>query len=155
MTALGLRVGLALALAGWPAAAQVAFENAWLRAPAPGQPVTGGYCDIANAASTQATIVAFRDADCRGDDCAIRVEMHETIQHEGMVRMRPIPRLVIAGNGTLSLAPGGKHLMVFGLASEAREARLRAVFADGAEQVVRFVVRPLGYSGGAPSGLEE
>ena len=155
MTALRLRVGLALAALAWPASAQVAFQNAWLRAPAPGQAVAAGYCDIANAASTQATIVAFRDADCQGDDCALRVEMHETIQQDGMARMRPLAQLVIAGNGRLSLTPGGKHLMVFGLASEAREARLRAVFADGAEQVVRFVVRPLGYSGGAPSGLEE
>lgn len=147
-TARVLRIGAVLAaVAAFDAAAEVSFQNAWLRAPPPGQTVVAGYCDIANAAPAQATIVGFRDANCHGDDCAIRVEMHETIEQDGMVRMRPLRQLVIAGQGALSLAPGGKHLMVFGLESEAREAHLRVTFANGAEQVVRFVVRPLSYSG--------
>lgn len=145
---------LAAAAACCSAAAQVSFQNAWLRAPAPGQAAVAGYCEIANAAAVPATIVGFEDAAChrsggngRDSGCAIAVEMHETTEQGGMVRMRPLPQLVVAAKGTLSLAPGGKHLMVFGLAGDARQAHLRVVFADGAEQVVRFVVRPLGHGG--------
>ena len=147
-------VALAATAACGAAAAQVSFQNAWLRAPAPGQAATAGYCEIANTAAAPATIVGFEDASCRGSNgngrnsgCAITVEMHETTEQDGMVRMRPLPQLVVPAKGALSLAPGGKHLMVFGLASDARQARLRVVFADGAEQVVRFVVRPLGHGG--------
>lgn len=140
-------MALAAAAACCAAAAQVSFQDAWLRAPAPGQAATAGYCEIANTTAAPATIVGFEDASCRGSDCAITVEMHETTEQDGMVRMRPLPQLVVPAKGALSLAPGGKHLMVFGLASDASQARLRVVFADGAEQVVRFVVRPLGHGG--------
>ena len=132
-------------VAALPAAAQVTFENAWIRAAAPGQGVVAGYCDIANAGEAPATVVAFRDADCEGGDCPIRVEMHETIERDGMVGMRPLPQLVVGARSTLPLAPGGKHLMVFGLDGGAEHARLRAVFADGSDKVVRFAVRPIGH----------
>ena len=132
-------------VAALPAAAQVTFKNAWIRAAAPGQAVVAGYCDIANAGEAPATVVAFRDADCEGGGCPIRVEMHETIERNGMVGMRPLPQLVIGAGSTLSLAPGGKHLMVFGLGRGAEHARLRAVFADGSEEVVRFAVRRIGH----------
>ena len=125
-------------------AAQVTFKNAWIRAAAPGQGVVAGYCDIANAGEAPATVVAFRDADCEGGGCPIRVEMHETVERDGMVGMRPLPQLVVGAGSTLSLEPGGKHLMVFGLDGGAEHARLRAVFADGSDAVVRFAVRPIG-----------
>lgn len=127
-----------------PAAAEVTFENAWIRAAAPGQAAVAGYCDIANGGTAPATVVAFRDADCDGGSCPLRVEMHETVERDGMVGMRSVPQLVVAAGSTLSLAPGGKHLMVFGLEDGAGHARLRAVFDDGNEAVVRFVVRPIG-----------
>ena len=132
-------------VAASPATAQVTFENAWIRAAAPGQAVVAGYCDIANAGEAPATVVAFRDADCEGGGCPIRVEMHETIERDGMVGMRPLPQLVVGAGSTLSLAPGGKHLMVFGLDGGVEHARLRAVFADGSDTVVRFAVRPIGH----------
>ena len=132
-------------VAASPATAQVTFENAWIRAAAPGQAVVAGYCDIANAGEAPATVVAFRDADCEGGGCPIRVEMHETIERDGMVGMRPLPQLVVGAGNTLSLAPGGKHLMVFGLDGGTEHARLRAVFADGSDTVVRFAVRPIGH----------
>lgn len=128
-----------------PAAAEVTFENAWIRAAAPGQAAVAGYCDIANGGAEPATVVAFRDADCDGGGCPLRVEMHETVERDGMVGMRALPELVVGAGSTLSLAPGGKHLMVFGLDGSAAEARLRAVFDDGNEAVVRFVVRPIGH----------
>lgn len=132
-------------VAAMPAAAEVTFENAWIRAAAPGQAAVAGYCDIANGGTAPATVVAFRDADCDGGSCPLRVEMHETVERDGMVRMRPLPQLVVDAGSTLSLAPGGKHLMVFGLDGGVAEARLRAVFDDGNEAVVRFVVRPIGH----------
>lgn len=128
-----------------PAAAEVTFENAWIRAAAPGQAAVAGYCDIANGGAEPATVIAFRDADCDGGGCPLRVEMHETVERDGMVGMRALPELVVGAGSTLSLAPGGKHLMVFGLDGGAAEARLRAVFDDGNEAVVRFVVRPIGH----------
>lgn len=132
---------LALAL---PAAAEVTFERAWVRAPLPGQSATAGYCDIANRGEGKVAIVAFLHKAAP----SVRVELHETTDRDGVARMRPLPSLTVAAGATLSLAPGGKHLMLFGMAPEAAEITLTAVFADETEQAVTFDVRPL--RAGAP-----
>ncbi len=128
-------------------AAHLIFENAWIRAPAPGQTIAAGYCDIINDGSEAAVIVGFTGPR--------RVEMHETTDEHGMVRMRPLQRLTVAAGATVSLAPGGKHLMLFDFNPGAGAApmawgngdpqvTLWAVFDDGERLPVVFKVRPLG-----------
>ena len=80
----------------------------------PGQSVAAGYCDIVNQGDQAVSIVRFAGP--------VRVEMHETTHQGGMARMRPLARLPIAANATLSLQPGGKHLMLFGLDAALGEA---------------------------------
>ena len=122
-----------LALATLPALGEVTFKNAWIRSPLPGQSVAAGYCDIANNGSRTVAIVGFSGA--------VRVEMHETIDDDGMVRMRPLKSLAIAPKTTVSLVPGGKHLMLFDLNSNLEQVTLKAVFADHSERAVTFAVR--------------
>ena len=133
-----------LALVTSPALGEVTFENAWIRSPLPGQSVTAGYCDIVNRGSRAVAIVGF-SGSVSG---TVRVEMHETTDHDGMVRMRPLKSLTIAPNTTVSLVPGGKHLMLFGLHGKAEQVTLAAVFADQSELAVTFSIVPL-RSGGA------
>ena len=114
--------------------AGVAFENAWIRAPAPGATVAAGYCDIVNGGTEDIVIVGFAGAE--------RVEMHETIEQEGRMGMRPLPRLAVAAGSTVALAPGGKHLMVFGLDGGKDRTTLQARFEDGRIREVTFAVRP-------------
>lgn len=114
----------------------VVFENAWIRAPLPGQEVTAGYCDIVNRGPEAVSIVGFAGP--------LRVEMHETTHRDGMARMRVLPRLSLAANAKLSLQPGGKHLMLFGLDATLPQMALRAVFANGEEMRVVFKVRSPG-----------
>ena len=139
MLRLALAAGLAVLVPFvWAdtAAARVVFDNAWIRAPAPGQTVAAGYCDIANNGSQPAVITAFT--------ASFPVEMHETAERDGMMRMRPLARLTVPSAATVSLAPGGKHLMLFGFDGEVpAELTLHAVFADGGKQAVTFIVRPL------------
>ena len=133
-----------LAAASASHATPVTFENAWVRAPVPGQTVAAGYCDIVNQSDQAVSIVRFAGP--------VRVEMHETTHQDGMARMRPLARLPIAANATLSLQPGGKHLMLFGLdaalGDAAGQITLRALFANGEEISVVFAVRAFG--GGPP-----
>jgi copper(I)-binding protein len=46
---------------------------------------------------------------------AAKVEMHETMASGAMSTMRPIERIDLAGGGEIRFAPGGRHLMLFGL----------------------------------------
>lgn len=139
--------GALLAACGEPAgngaqAQGVVFENAWIRAPIGTQTVAAGYCDIANHAVRAAVVTGFGVADHASP---LRIEIHETTQTqraEGHVaRMRPLAKLAIPAGGTLSLRPGGKHLMLFGMDGRMDAVDVRAAFADGSEQTVRFAVR--------------
>lgn len=113
------------------------FENAWIRPPVGGQTIAAGYCDIVNDSEDDMVLTEF--ADAAGER---RIEIHETTEQDGMVRMRPLSQLTVAAGETLSLRPGGKHLMLFGMDSEVQALDVQARFADGAERVVRFQVRP-------------
>ena len=44
-----------------------------------------------------------------------RVEIHETVMEDGIARMQQIEALRIAPGETVSLEPGGKHVMFMGL----------------------------------------
>ena len=135
----GLAVLAALAFAhSWAETSQVVIENAWIRAPVAGQTVTAGYCDIRNDGDEPVTIVGFTGP--------VRVEMHETRTEDGMARMRPLRQLRVAAKSTASLAPGGRHLMLFGVdaehtAGEANALTLRMRLASGDELSAQFRVR--------------
>ena len=135
MTACRCLLAVCLALGALPALAEVMFGDAWIRAPLPGQSVTAGYCDIVNGGSQPVVVVGFSGS--------VRVEMHETIDDGAMVRMQPLKSLTIAPKSTVSLAPGGKHLMLFGLDPTLERVTLTAVFADQNELPIIFTVRPL------------
>ena len=120
------------------APAGVVFQDAWIRAPIGSQTVTAGYCDISN--HTQAEVVVTGLSDPTG---ARRIEMHETVQDDGRAKMRLLPQLTIPPGQTLSLRPGGKHLMLFDMDAKAGVLDLAAKFNDGSTQPVRFQIRPL------------
>lgn len=42
-----------------------------------------------------------------------RVEMHETVETNGMSSMRPVARIAIDEGKPISFSPGGRHLMLF------------------------------------------
>lgn len=51
---------------------------------------------------------------------AQRVEIHEMAMDHGVMRMRKKENLVIPAHGQVKLAPGGLHLMLFGLADDVK-----------------------------------
>jgi copper(I)-binding protein len=47
-----------------------------------------------------------------------RVEMHETMNMDGMSEMRPLDRIAVRDGETLHFAPGGRHLMLFDISRD-------------------------------------
>lgn len=137
-TALASMIGSVLCGAALAAQADaVAFRDAWYRAPLPGASVTAAYCQLENRGDHTATLVRFAAAT---DD--LKVEMHETLRTEDdngmeMVRMRHLPEITLSPGATVTLAPGGRHLMIFN-APRARNLTLQATFADGSAADVVF-----------------
>ncbi len=118
-------------------AAALAVANGHVRDTLPGQTVTAAYCDISNGTSEDAVLVAV------GTPVASSVELHETRNEAGMVRMRRLDRIVVPAGSTVRLRPGGMHLMLFD-ADTAGIHEAAFVFEFGGGQTTRgaFEIRP-------------
>ena len=85
----------------------VRVANGWVRAPVAGQKVAAAYLDLTS--TRNAVLVGA------GSAVAARVELHETTNEGGVMRMRPLPRLELPAGQTVKLAPSGAHIMLFEL----------------------------------------
>src|SRR5512134_2007188 len=96
-------LGLALAVLTTPASAvraadapapggHVTAQDAWLRATPPGAPVAAGYLTL---------VGGERPARLVGASCerARRVEVHATLEQDGMLSMRPVDGVDIPARG--------------------------------------------------------
>ena len=85
------------------------LQDAWVRALPPTQSNTAAYVTVTNTAGTAVTITGG------SVDFANTVEIHTTREIDGYMRMEQLPGLTVAPGATVSLAPGGTHLMLLEL----------------------------------------
>jgi copper(I)-binding protein len=97
-----LLLSLLLTTPTW--AAGVKVENAWIREPAPGQTVVGGFMDITS--DRDASLIKVTSP------VAGMVELHEMKMQGDVMQMRPVEKIDLPKGKTVKLAPGGLHLMV-------------------------------------------
>lgn len=94
-----------LALPAW--AANVSVSDAWARATMPGQKVSGAYMQLRS------------DADARlvgaSSPGVPRVEVHEMSMDGDVMRMREVKAIDLPQGKTVSLEPGGFHIMLMNL----------------------------------------
>jgi copper(I)-binding protein len=107
-----------------------------------------GYMTLRNLGKADDALVAASSPLAR------KVEIHQSMASGSMASMRPVARLAIRAGGTVTLGPGGYHLMFIGLArplkpGDALPATL--TFASGAHLAVRFQVG----AGAAPAAVEQ
>ncbi len=106
-TALTLAIGL---LTWWmPAAAgDIDIRQPWARASAGAGKTAAAYVTIVNGGAADALIGAATPV-------AARAALHGHQMDGDMMKMRPIDRVALAPGATVILAPGGIHIMMFGL----------------------------------------
>lgn len=88
----------------------VEITGAWVRALPPTSKNTAAYMMITNESGSAQAVVSARSS------IAGKVEVHTTRTVEGLVRMQKLPGLAVADGESVSLTPGGMHLMLFDLA---------------------------------------
>jgi copper(I)-binding protein len=98
-------LGIVAAQTAW--AGQVTVTNAWVRATAPGQEVAGAFMDIQSDAN--ARLVSA------GSTVIPRVEVHEMKMDGDVMRMREVKSIKLPKGETVSLKPGGYHIMLMNL----------------------------------------
>ncbi|WP_051278342.1 copper chaperone PCu(A)C [Solimonas flava] len=122
------------------AAGPVSVISPWLRATPPGASVAGGYATFRNDGDVPRRVVSVSVEPALAASAAIHSMSHEG----GMMRMREVDGLDLPAHGSVSLAPGGLHLMLMGLKqplAAGQSQRLQFVLDDGTRLSVDFPVR--------------
>ncbi len=99
---------LALAACGNGGAAEPDVVDAWARPGDPGDN-SAAYMNISNDSDDDITLIAA------SSDVARMVEIHESQMEDGTMRMEEVPEIVIESGETVSLEPGGFHVMMMNL----------------------------------------
>jgi copper(I)-binding protein len=95
----------AAALPAW--AANVSVSDAWARATMPGQKVSAAYMKL--TADADVRLVAA------SSPAVPRVEVHEMKMDGDVMRMREVKAIDLPRGKTVSLEPGGLHIMLMNL----------------------------------------
>jgi copper(I)-binding protein len=112
VSAVVLVIGLVLAACS-PGPGSPTVSDAWVRRSTAMDKPTAAYFVISNPGDTVDALVGA------SSPAAASVEIHETsTDASGMTGMHPIERIEIPAGGTVTLEPGGYHLMLMGLTGQ-------------------------------------
>ena len=120
------------------AAGTLVVERAWIRAAPPGAMMLAGYATLRNDSDSPITLTGAGSADFAD------VSLHQSIEENGVERMRPLGEVTIAPGASIEFAPGGKHFMLMRPQRELKagdrvEIHISTKSGDGAD--AEFVVR--------------
>lgn len=86
----------------------ITVTEAWVRPTLGTLKVTAGYLTITNSGASDDALLSVTAPGIG------RIEMHASVESDGVVSMRRQETIAIAAGGTVVLAPGGRHLMLMG-----------------------------------------
>jgi copper(I)-binding protein len=119
-------------------------EDAWARATVPGQSSSAAYFTVANLGGEDRLVGVSSPVG--------QASIHSTSMDGSVMRMRPVEFVEIPANSTVTLRPGGTHLMLTGLPaplSPGSAVPLELRFERSGKMQVDAAVR-----GAAPGGVE-
>jgi|CXWL01.1.fsa_nt_gi copper(I)-binding protein len=111
----------------------LAISAAWVRPTMPGRQMTAAYMRITNPGPEPDALLG---ASCEE---AATLELHRMAMDGGKMTMERVQQIELAPAATAELAPGGLHLMFFGVAKplvEGQSIKLTLRFAHAAPQEV-------------------
>lgn len=116
------------------------IHDPWVREMPPVADNSAGYMRIENPSDTDRSLVDVES------DLFERLEIHESVEEDGTMRMEHREALLIPAGGEAALEPGGYHVMLMNRhdepLEEGDEVTLTLIFADGhIKEVVAPVLR--------------
>lgn len=101
-----LLTSLVLSTSAW---ADVTASQAWSRITAPTVPTGAVFLQLNNTGTSTESLVSA------SSPVAKRVELHNHIHDNGVMRMREVSKIEVAAGKSVSLQPGGYHIMLMEL----------------------------------------
>ena len=142
---IALATPLALAACGDPAPTYV--DQAWVRlSPNKDTPSSGYFVAHGGDADTALRGVLT--------DYALKVEMHESMSEGGRMTMKPLDSVPIPAKSKVAFAPGGRHLMIWGVNDTAigrGKMTLTFLLANGDRLLVDAIIQKPGAAAPAPA----
>ena len=89
------------------AGAAVHVDAPWIREAPPASTVLAGYMVLRNSGDTARTVTHIDSPDFKNS------QIHRTVMEDGMAKMLPVEELQLPVHSSVSLEPGGLHLMLF------------------------------------------
>ena len=124
------------------------ISQPWARATPKGATAGAGYMTITNKGATPDKII------CISDDASTQCQIHTMTMEGGVMKMRPVEGgLEIKPGESVTLKPGGDHVMLLGLNGPLREGQsfpLTLTFEKAGTRDVTVVVEKPGASGPPP-----
>lgn len=136
-----------LTLASPIALAQATVAEPWARSTSAGQKAGGGFMTLKGGAQADRLVSGSTSV-------AERVELHTMSMDGNVMRMRQVDGIDIPAGQTVSLAPGGLHVMFMGLKDELKpgtKVPLTLTFEKAGTVQVQVEVRDRA-AAGAPAG---
>ena len=118
-------------------ASQLVVENPFARAAIMQQRNSAAFMQLRNPTETAAVVSA-------SSPVAGIVELHTHINDQGVMRMRKISQIELPAGQTVSLQPGGLHVMLLGLKRDLNpgdEIELTLILSDGSEKQLLIPVQ--------------
>ena len=112
----------------------------YIRAVPPGQTNSAAFMTIENRGDEPRALVAAESS------ASGVVELHTHLEEDGMMKMRRVDRIDLPAGETVTLEPGGLHLMLIGLTQDLKpgdELELTLIYDDDGRQQIKVPVRQI------------
>ena len=126
------------------AAGKLGVTDAWIREAPPGASMLAGYATLSNTGDAPITVLTVQS------DVFRMASLHETVIDGGVSKMRELHRIELAPGASVSLKPGGKHLMLMQPRQEVHagdKVEMLFLLVDGTRLETYFDVVAAGTSG--------
>ncbi len=121
-------------------AADIAVGDPYAREVPPGQPNSAVFMSLENQSAQDRALVAAESP------AAEVVELHTHVNENGMMKMRRVERIDIPAGKTVTLKPGGLHVMLIGLKEPLEQGTtvdLTLIYDDGSKTHVMAPTRKI------------
>lgn len=119
----------------------VVIDHPWSRATAPGAANAAAYFTLTNTGGAPDRLLSA------STPAAGKAELHTHLMDNGVMRMRPVEAIDVAPGTPATLAPGGLHVMLLGLAKPLEKGQsfpLTLVFEKGGSVTVEVSIQGAG-----------